>query len=287
LISGFFVGGAAACRALTPGSTVPGWLLLPWGRLDRGPRVIPEGAGPVKTTAAFAFAYFGCINKPKLRQPQDVPVPTVRSRGGFGKLYIVKDEQGNEAVAKLVPKDPRAERELLIGAANEAAKYRNVVPVLDDGEYEDKWVLVMPRAEKSLAQHLQNRGGSLDVKEAVAVMTDIAMALADINGAIVHRDVKPENILLLNGSWSLADFGISRYAEATTSADTQKYKLSPRYAAPEQWRMEHATAAADVYVDETGSILCDVHRGVRRTPRFVRRPAAAPTRRTTCRPPPS
>ena len=173
--------------------------------------------------------------------------PLAGDGGGFGTLYVVRDAAGNEAAAKLVDKAPGAQREMLIGAANDAAKHRNVVPVLDDGEHSDQWALVMPRAEKSLAKHLEENGGTLSVDESVAVLIDVAKALSDINGQVVHRDIKPQNVLLLNGSWALADFGISRYAEAATATDTHKGKLTRLYAAPEQWRLEHATAAADVY----------------------------------------
>jgi serine/threonine-protein kinase len=124
---------------------------------------------------------------------------------------------------------------------------RNVVPVIDSGETDDAWALVMPRADKSLRQHLNESGGPLGVADSITALTDIATTLADLDGKIVHRDLKPENVLLLNGHWCLADFGISRYAEATTAPDTQKYSLSPPYAAPERWRSERATIAADVY----------------------------------------
>ena len=60
-------------------------------------------------------------------------------------------------------------------------------------------------------------------------------------------DIKPENILLLDGRWQLADFGIARYAGATTAPDTLKYAKTVPYAAPEQWREEQATGATDVY----------------------------------------
>jgi serine/threonine protein kinase len=142
--------------------------------------------------------------------------------GGFGDLYIVEDEASNEAVAKLVKKAPAADREALIGTANAAARHPNVVPVIDDGEHADKWVLVMPRAEISLSQYLDDRGAPLDPMEAVAVMLDVATALQALKGVVVHRDLKPANILLWNGAWSLTDFGLARYADEATGTETWK-----------------------------------------------------------------
>jgi serine/threonine-protein kinase len=147
------------------------------------------------------------------------------------------------AAAKFVPKAPGAERELLFVELEGA---RNVVPVLDSGETDSDYVLVMPRAEKSLRAHLDEYGKLAEV-DAVMVLRDIAGALEDLDGRVVHRDLKPENVLYLNGFWCLADFGISRYAEATTAEDTRKYSMTPPYAAPEQWRFERASAATDVY----------------------------------------
>jgi serine/threonine protein kinase len=147
-------------------------------------------------------------------------------------------------VAKLVPKAPGAKRELLFV---DLIGIRNVVPVIDSGETNDAWVIVMPRAEQSLRQHLDEVAGPLAVPDAVDVLSDIAATLADLDGKVVHRDLKPENVLLLDGHWCLADFGISRYADATTAPDTRKYALSPLYAAPERWRNERATIATDIY----------------------------------------
>jgi serine/threonine protein kinase len=164
--------------------------------------------------------------------------------GGFGQVFSACSEAGKDAVAKLVPKAPGADREMLFVNLGDV---RNVVPVIDSGETDDAWVLVMPRADKSLRQHLKDASGPLSIADSVAVLTDIATTLADLDGRVVHRDLKPENVLLLDGHWCLADFGISRYAEATTAPDTQKYALSPPYAAPERWRSERATIATDVY----------------------------------------
>jgi eukaryotic-like serine/threonine-protein kinase len=124
---------------------------------------------------------------------------------------------------------------------------RNVVPIIDHGETDDSWVLVMPRAEKSLRQHLDDEGPVLSADAVRTIMTDITTTLVDLSDKVVHRDLKPENVLLLEGRWCLADFGISRYAETTTAPDTHKFAMTPPYAAPERWRNERATAAADVY----------------------------------------
>jgi eukaryotic-like serine/threonine-protein kinase len=132
---------------------------------------------------------------------------------GFGRVYAVTSD-GHEAVAKFIPKDPGADRELLFENLRDA---RNVVPIIDSGETKAHWVLVMPRAEQSLRERLAG-GTPPDLVETLAILADVVAALADLHGRVVHRDLKPENVLLLEGRWCLADFGISRYAEATTTA---------------------------------------------------------------------
>ena len=56
------------------------------------------------------------------------------------------------------------------------------------------------------------------------------MALADLAGRVVHRDLKPENVLFHAGHWCVADFGISRNAEAATGPDTKKHAMTAAYA---------------------------------------------------------
>jgi hypothetical protein len=164
--------------------------------------------------------------------------------GGFGAVHIAESADQASAVAKLVPKAPGAERELLFV---ELAGVRNVVPIIDSGETEEHWVLVMPRADKSLRQHMIEAAGPFGPEETISILSDITDALVDLDGQVVHRDLKPENVLLLDGHWCLADFGISRYADATTAPDTRKHAFSPPYCAPERWRDERATTATDVY----------------------------------------
>src|SRR5712692_7912840 len=156
-------------------------------------------------------------------------------RGGFGQVFAASSGD-QEAVVKLVPKDPGADREFLFV---DLGKARNVIPIIEHGEHDDFWVLVMPRAEMSLREFLASSSNRMGLAEAVAVLKDVCDALIDLEPKVVHRDLKPENVLLLEGHWCIADFGISRYAEATTAPDTQKFALTAAYAAPERWRMEH------------------------------------------------
>ncbi|MFE2530046.1 serine/threonine protein kinase [Streptomyces sp. NPDC059382] len=83
--------------------------------------------------------------------------------------------------------------------------------------------------------------------DAVSVLTDIAETLTDLDGRVVHRDLKPENVLLLDGRWCLADFGMARYAEASTAVHTYKGGGSLPYMAPEVWKYQRATSATDIY----------------------------------------
>src|SRR5947209_5766410 len=165
-------------------------------------------------------------------------------RGGFGKIFETEDENGSQAVIKLVHKEPGAARELLFESIS---SYSNIIPILDSGEWRDYYVLVMPRAEKSLLQHLHETDGKLTTYESLSILIDVAVALASLQRDVVHRDLKPDNILLYQGHWCLADFGIARYAEAATATDTRKHFFSALYAAPEQWLHERSTPATDVY----------------------------------------
>ena len=92
--------------------------------------------------------------------------------GGFGHVYEAEADDGSAAVVKLVPKAPGASRELLF---EELSGLSNIIPILDSGEWQDYYVLVMPRAEKSLRLHLADAGGKLPVEEAVPVLTSFPL----------------------------------------------------------------------------------------------------------------
>ena len=163
---------------------------------------------------------------------------------GFGEVYVATDESGFPCAAKFIPISPRSKRELDFDFLSGSP---NVVPVVDKGATATHYVIVMPLAEESLFGHLVKHGPRLDVRPAVRILTDVARGLASLEPSVVHRDLKPANILLLDGNWSIGDFGIARLADAETGTFTQKHLMSAAYAAPEQWRMEHTTNRTDVY----------------------------------------
>lgn len=178
------------------------------------------------------------------------PTASLGPEGGFGAVFAGGRAAGDRSVAvkrlKLSARDA-AHRELRI--ANELAgqAFEHVVPILDaglDAEL-DSYFVIMARATRSLQDELRS-GKRFNDAEAIDVLGQIAKGLAEVP-TIIHRDLKPANVLLHDGRWKVADFGIARFVEETTSLHTLKECLSPPYAAPEQWRMERATTATDIY----------------------------------------
>ena len=174
------------------------------------------------------------------------PLPGA-DNAGFGSVFEATGPDDEQVVAKFVAKVPGASRELLIGDALSVAGAPHVVPILDQGEHDDAWVLIMPRASTSLKRYFHDHGRQLDLGEVIQILTDVATGLDAIGETVVHRDLKPANVLLLDEGWALADFGIARYVEATTDDETRKYSMTAPYAAPEQFKFERATPATDVY----------------------------------------
>src|SRR4051794_6619991 len=98
----------------------------------------------------------------------------IGDESGFGQVYEAMSAEGATAAVKLIPKKAGAQRELLF---IDLPNVRNVIPIIDDGEIDDRWVLVMPKAEKSLRKYLAENPGPLPVTDAVAILIDIAACL--------------------------------------------------------------------------------------------------------------
>ena len=88
--------------------------------------------------------------------------------------------------------------------------------------------------------------GVIPQGESVCILEDIVNGLLEACD-LVHRDLKPRNILLHEGRWKIADFGLARFLEESTSLNTVMEGMTAPYAAPEQWNLEPASHATDVY----------------------------------------
>lgn len=169
--------------------------------------------------------------------------------GGFGAVFAGFSPDGLPVAIKRLKKalDNDAHRELTIARALSGKDFPHVMRVFDSGQdaASGRYFIVMPRAERSLQDYL-DANGPLPERQTIPILQAIAAGLRSVSD-LVHRDMKPDNVLLHDGRWKIADFGIARIAASATSARTLKEFMTPDYAAPEQWRGEHATNATDVY----------------------------------------
>ena len=194
--------------------------------------------------------------------------------GGSAQVWRAMDQQtGDEvAVKRLHPvvfADPAARRRLeRESRALETLESPNIVRIRDSHLTDDEAALVLDYVPgTSLADHLAQHG-KLPVGEAVAVVRDIAAALMTAHSAgVVHRDVKPANIIIAPDRRALlTDFGVARQdAEETlhgavTEVTGHGFVVgSLRYMAPEQLRGEPATPASDQY--GLAAVACQILTG--------------------------
>ncbi|WP_166140694.1 serine/threonine-protein kinase [Nocardioides ochotonae] len=178
-------------------------------------------------------------------------------RGGMGAVWLGRDEVlGREVALKRIGPAPghddpsvaleRAGREARLAAR---LNHPHVVAVFDLlGEGDDQW-LVMEYVAGSTLSQLVRSSGPLSPDQAASLLSQAAEGLAAAHEAgIVHRDVKPSNILVTpDGQVKLTDFGIARGGTDLTLTRTGLVTGSPAYLAPEVASGQPATAASDVW----------------------------------------
>jgi eukaryotic-like serine/threonine-protein kinase len=143
----------------------------------------------------------------------------------------------------------------------------NVVRVYDVGEDGDRPFIAMEYVEGETLAELTTRAGPLPAAEAAALGVQLCRGLAAVHDAgLVHRDVKPQNVMLRrDGVLKLGDFGIAFGHDGTRLTIAGTVLGTAAYLAPEQARGEQVTAAADIY--GLGAVLHELVTG--RPPRTV------------------
>ena len=175
-------------------------------------------------------------------------------RGGSGTVHLAHDEVlGRQVAIKRIGSIPgsdnaeleRAEREARLAAA---LNHPHVVAVFDLVEDDDVRWLVMEYVDGQTLSERVRSGGPMAPAEAATLLAQTADALVEAHdNGIVHRDVKPSNIMLSDGGAKLNDFGIARSAEDPSLTQTGLVTGSPAYLAPEVASGSSATPASDVW----------------------------------------
>jgi serine/threonine protein kinase len=206
----------------------------------------------------------------------------------MAKVYRAQDlELGREVAIKLVSGPQYSDEAYVQRFRNEAVRiaaltHPNIVPIYQFGEDHGALFLVMPVLAESLRERL-DREHALPFGQAVKIVTQIAAALQWAHSqGIVHRDVKPENILLDKaGVALLSDFGIAREAEALRQKGAKRTLSpsglpvgTPEYMAPEQLQAHTVDHRADVYA--LGAVLYELITGT--TPHAAATPYAVAVR---------
>jgi hypothetical protein len=177
--------------------------------------------------------------------------------GGMATVYLAHDLRHERKVAVKVLKPELAavlgaERFVIEIRTTAALQHPHILPLFDSGTADGFLFYVMPFVEGETLRDKLNRETQLGVEEAIRIATDVADALdyAHRQG-VVHRDVKPENILLHDGRPMVADFGIALAVSAAAGGRMTETGMSlgtPHYMSPEQATADKdITGRSDVY----------------------------------------
>lgn len=190
--------------------------------------------------------------------------------GAMGDVYRAWDTRLDRHLAlKILPSvftndAGRIARFRLEAKAASALNHSNIVTIYEIGQAGETWFIAEELIEGvTLAERLSS--GQLPPEEAIRIGIQCAMALETAHRAgIVHRDVKPENIMLRpDGLVKIVDFGLARIGEAgqTSPQATQAGSImgTPRYMSPEQARGEKLDARSDIF--SLGAVLYEMFTG--------------------------
>ncbi|AZS73429.1 serine/threonine protein kinase [Streptomyces lydicus] len=189
--------------------------------------------------------------------------------GGMGVVHLARSSSGLLLAVKVIHAEFAQDPEFRGRFRQEVAAARRVsgaftAPVVDaDPDAERPWMATLHIPGPTLSDHVK-RNGPLAVDEVRRLASGLAEALRDIHRAgVVHRDLKPGNVLLATDGPKVIDFGISRPSDSEMRTETGKLIGTPPFMAPEQFqRPREVGPAADVFA--LGSVL--VHAATGRGP---------------------
>jgi serine/threonine protein kinase len=181
-------------------------------------------------------------------------IDSLRGEGGMGKVYSAIGPDGGRVALKVVKPDYARDQTFRRRFSREAriaqtVKHPNVVPVLATGEVEGVPYMAQRFIDGLPLDQKLKEEGPLELETALRVCADVAAGLEALWAAgMVHRDVKPANILLDHAETAyITDFGLAKDTQGSLLTLPGQALGSLDYMAPEQIRGESVTAATDVY----------------------------------------
>jgi serine/threonine-protein kinase len=176
-------------------------------------------------------------------------------RGGMGAVYLASDSKlGDQVALKVISSALAGDPEQAVARfhrevqASRRVTHPNVVRIHDLGEEGPLLFLSMEYVEgETLAARIR-RGGALPIADAARVVGEVACGVAAAHAAgVVHRDLKPQNVLLAPGGVKVIDFGLATTSFFAGMTATGMILGTPEYMAPEQIRGGTMDARVDVY----------------------------------------
>ncbi|WP_456275541.1 Stk1 family PASTA domain-containing Ser/Thr kinase [Bacillus sp. AK128] len=175
--------------------------------------------------------------------------------GGMANVYLARDMILERDVAvKVLRPDFSNDEEFIRRFHREAQaatslNHPNIVSIYDVGEEDNIFYIVMEHVDGTTLKQYIQKYGPLSNEESVNIMVQLTSALANAHeNHIVHRDIKPQNILIdEDGVVKVTDFGIAVALSSTTITQTNSFLGSVHYLSPEQARGGMATKKSDIY----------------------------------------
>src|SRR3954452_17224576 len=190
----------------------------------------------------------GTVLDGRYRIEEEIP------RGGMGIIYRATHLTLDlpRAVKLITPQFARDRRYLerfrVEATAAARVEHPNVVTVQDFGEGDGAPYLVMPFVEGVDLQRMVEREGAMEPATALRLLAQIGDALDAAHAmGVVHRDVKPSNILVVADRALLTDFGLAKQLTGSPAGHSELFGGTLEYAAPEQMEGKEVDARTDVY----------------------------------------
>jgi serine/threonine protein kinase len=176
----------------------------------------------------------------------------VIGQGGYGEVHLGVPDQGARVAVKILHANASRDEDTVARFKREADTARrlehpSIVRIVDVGSSRGRHYIVMELVRGGSLRRLLQKDAPPE--QVLPILTEVAGALAFAHAqGVVHRDVKPENVLLTRaGHAKVADFGLARAMDQSSLTTEGRILGTAVYMSPEQVRGQRATAASDVY----------------------------------------